>query len=382
MKTLLKRARGSMLDITINHNAPLSTITLLSPHTRQIRSLDFTFSYWTDVRSFSDATSGSLPLLHTSEINIARDPRSDDEPDAMTPPSLLLFSNAINLERFVLCLHGSSALSHFVFPNLTAFVLSTLSQWYEFQALDLLNFLEASPMLQTVHMEIITTILLEGIAQRGVVVLPEVQSFSLVMDDGEPAYKLATCISCPSASHTSLIHKTTSDEIPADHDVRYAFPPAASWDMIVRQYITSPVEAISLEIQLPQDTIISCSLTFRSSDGAIIRLGLEVSRDEDDEDGFGMSLEEVVRGVFLEASKTVQDYPLPNAKHLHILHRLYLPDESDKVGHTRTILELVESRYELGRPFERVTVRAVGLPVVMVQMMLEPWVGVVDCYRE
>ena len=95
-----------------------------------------------------------------------------------------------------------------------------------------------------------------------------------------------------------------------------------------------------------------------------------------------MSLEEVVRGVFLEASKTVQDYPLPNAKHLHILHRLYLPDESDKVGHTRTILELVESRYELGRPFERVTVRAVGLPVVMVQMMLEPWVGVVDCYRE
>ena len=239
-------------------------------------------------------------------------------------------------------------------------------------------------MLQTVHMEIITTILLEGIAQRGVVVLPNVRSFSLMMDDGEPAYELATHISCPSASRTSLIHKTTTDEIPADHDVRYAFPTATSWDVIVRQYTTSPVEAISLEIQLLQDTIISCSLIFRSSDGAIIRLGLEVSRDDDDddEDGFHMTLEEVVRGVFLEASKTVQDYPLPNTKHLHILHRLYLPNEFDKVEHTRAILELAESRYELGRPFEHVTIRAVSLPVVTVQMVLEPWVGVVDCYRE
>jgi len=381
VKTLLKRARGSLLDIITNHNAPLSTVTLLSPHIQQIRSLSFTSSYWTDIQSFSDVTSGPLPLLRTLEINIAQDLRSDDEPDTVIPSSLPLFSNAVNLERFVLCSQELSSLNYFVFPNLTAFVLSTSLEW-EFQVSDLLNFLEALPMLQTVHMEIPAMMLLEGIAQRGVVVLPEVRSFSLVMDE-EPGYKLATQISCPSASHTSLIYKTTTDEIPTDHDVRYGFPTATSWDVIVRQYTTSPVEAISLEIKSPQDSTVSCSLIFRSSDGAIIRLGLEVSRDEDEDgDMFRISWGYMVQGVILQASRAVQDYPLPNANRLRVLHRLHLPDYSDKMGHTKAILELVESRYESGRPFEHVTIRAVGLPVVTVQMMLEPLVGVVDCYRE
>jgi len=237
-------------------------------------------------------------------------------------------------------------------------------------------------------MEINSASFSEDITQRGVVVLPEVQTFSLVMDDSEgPAYELAAYISCPSARHTSLIHKKTLDEIYTNHDERYAFPTATSWDVIVCQYTTSPVEVISLEIKPPQDSLVSCSLTFRSSDGAIIRLGLEVSRDYDDDgdnddDEFHMTLKEVVRRVFLQASRTVQDLPLPNAKHLQILHRFSLQDYPDKAAHTGAIMELARSRYELGRPFERVTVRAVGLPVVMAKLMLEPWVGVVECCRE
>jgi len=385
IKTLLERARGSPLDIITNRNVPDGTITLLSPHTRQIKSLDFTHNYWTNIQRFSDVSSGPQPLLRTLKINVVVG--SANQPNTMTPPSLPLFSNAVNLERFVLCLHESSALNHFVFPNLTTFVLLTSPEWHEFQASDLLNFLETSPMLRKVKMEITERVLREGDAQRGVVVLPNVQTFSLVMDDcGGPAYELAAHISCPSASHTSLIHKKTLDEISTNHDERYAFPTATSWDVIVRQYTTSPVEAISFEIKSPQDPIISCFLTFRSSDGTIIRLGLEVSRDYgdngDDEDGFDMSLKEAIRDVFVQASRTVQDYPLPNAKHLHILHRVSLLDYPDKAAHTRAIVELARSRYELGRPFEHVTIRAVGLLVVTVQMVLEPWVGVVDCYRE
>jgi len=385
IKTLLKRAKGSLLDISTYRNVPLSTITLLSPHTRQIRSLNFTSSYWVDIQSFSDVTSGPLPLLRTLKINLVLDPRSADQPNTITPPSLPPFSNAVNLERFVLSLKESSPLNHFIFPNITTFRLSVLSGWDRFQALDILNFLKASPMLQTVHVDITAAVSSEGIAQTGVVVLPGVQTFSLVMDDsGGPAYELAAHISCPSAHHTSLIHKRTLNEIYTNHDERYAFPTATSWDVIVRQYTTSPVEVILLEIKPPRDSLFSCSLTFRSSDGAIIRLGLEVNRDyeddydDEDDDEFSMTLDEMVRRVFLQASRTVQDYPLPNAKHLHILHRLHLQDYPNNTG---AIVELAKSRHEQGRPFERVTVRAMGPPERMKEM-LRPWVGEADCCEE
>ena len=367
-------------------NAPDGAITLLSPHTRQIRTLDFRYNSWTDVQRFSDLSPGPLPLLRTLEINVALQP--NDQPNTMPPSSLPLFANAINLKKFVLCLEESSFPNNFVFPNLTTFKFSTEPGWPTFQALGLLDFLEASPTLRKVKMEINAKILLQGVAQGRVVVLPNVQTFSLSMDDGEPAsYELVAHISCPSAGHTSLIHKKTLDEMYTNHDERYAFPTATSWDVIVCQYTTSPVEVISLEIKPPQDSLVSCSLTFRSSDGAIVRLGLEVNRDYDDDgdnddDEFHMTLKEVVRRVFLQASRTVQDYPLPNAKHLHIIHRFSLQDYPDKAAQTGAIMELARSRYELGTPFERVTVRAVGLPVVMAKLMLEPWVGVVECCRE
>ena len=257
--------------------------------------------------------------------------------------------------------------------------LLTTPIWYGFQASDLLSFLEASPMLQTVHMNIIAEILLDGVAQ-GAIVLPNVQTFSLFMDDGEPAYELVTRISCPSANHTSLAHEKKIDDIFTSQDIRDAFPTAASWDTIVRQYTTSPVEAISLEIKTSHDPVISCTLTFRSSDETIIKLGLEVSRDIGDRDEFHISFEEMVRGAFSEALKAVQDYPLlHDTKHLHVLHGIPL-SYSDEMINVAAIVEVAKSWHGLGRPFERVTVSAVNLelPARMAEM-LEPWVGVVDC---
>ena len=270
-------------------------------------------------------------------------------------------------------------MNHFVFPNLTTLELLTTPIWYGFQASDLLNFLEASPMLRKVEMNIIAEILLDDVAQ-GVIILPNVKTFSLFMDDGEPAYELAAHISCPSATHTSLTHEKKIDDIFTSQDIRNAFPTAASWEAIVRQYTTSPVEAISLEIKTSHDPIITCTLTFRSSDDTVIRLGLEVSRDIGDRDEFHISFEEMVRGAFSEASEAVRDYPLlHDIKRLHILHGIPL-SYSDEMINMAAIVEVAKSRHGLGRPFERVTVRAVNLelPARMAEM-LEPWVDVVDC---
>ena len=327
-KTLLERAKGSALDITIGCGGSGGTITLLSPHAHQIRSLDFVPNLWKDIQRFSDINSGPYPLLHTLEISVVEDPWMADEPDPMTLPSLPLFRNAVNLKHFVLRSQKWSILHRFVFPNLTTFELTVTHEWDGFYALELLDFLEASPTLQTVHVKIIADILLEGVAQKGVVVLPDVQTFSLVISTaiGGPAYELAVKISCPSASYTSLTHWRNVADIITRQDIRDTFPSTVLWNAVVRQYTASPVETVSLEIKTPQDSTILCALTFQSSDATIIKLGLEVSKDTDG-DRPGMPLEDMVVEVFSQASKTVRHYPLlHNAKYLHILHETSLSD--------------------------------------------------------
>ena len=343
MRTLLERAKGSALDIIIGCGGPAGTITLLSPHTHQIRSLDFVFNSWPDIQKFSDVNSGPYPLLHTLEISVVADSRPAGQPDLTTLPSLPLFSNAINLKQFALRSQKWPLLNRFVFPNLTTFKLTVTSAWNGFHALELLNFLEASPALQTVHMKIVADILLEGVAQKGVVVLPDVQTFSLVMGGGGLAYDLTAQISCPSASYTSLTHWINVAGITTHQDIRDVFPTTALWNAIVHQYTASPVETISFEIKTPQDSIISCALTFQSSNATIIKLGLEISEDIDRNEP-GMSLEDMVLEVFSQASRTVRDYPLlHNAKHLHILHGISSPDFFGLIHMASQVEELFKS---------------------------------------
>jgi hypothetical protein len=121
----------------------------------------------------------------------------------MTPPSLPLFSSAVNLRDFTLHSERFPFLGHFIFPNLTRFeLLVTPALEPGYRALEILNFLEASPMLQSVLMKIIAgTMRLNGIPQGRVVVLPNVETFSLTVDDAGAGYDLAAHISCPSVKH-------------------------------------------------------------------------------------------------------------------------------------------------------------------------------------
>ena len=96
------------------------------------------------------------------------------------------------MREFRLSLFRSSSLNRFAFPTLTSFELSVVYV-KEFQASRLLNFLETSPMLQTVRMEIAGD-MFDDIPREWAIVLPDVESLCLVVSDGESGYNFVTHI--------------------------------------------------------------------------------------------------------------------------------------------------------------------------------------------
>ena len=445
VKTLLGRAKGSMLDIFAGHTKSLGYVVDLRSHTKQIGYLDFSYHYWKNIQRFSEVNSGPFPLLHTLRIDAVSE-FDLNGPDVMTPPSLPLFSTAVNLKDFLLYSEGSPFINHFVFPKLTTFQLSAVPEEEEFHASQLLDFLEASPMLRTVHMKVIGDILLQGIPRERVVVLPDVETFSLVVSEGGPGYEVATHISCPSVRNMTLIHdKVAHDALPEE-----IFPALISWNTIARQYARAPIEEVALEINLFNDPLITCSVTFRSPDATVLRLVFKVAASDDDEDEEDqMNFLDVHYGAFSQASRTIRNHPhLASVKRLCIHHRAIL-SHSDQLTRTanevgllfksmgpleelsleycdiqaylrpllssqehhdmeqhavfppvkefrithpsmahnsrgacmETIVEFAKSRHELGVPFERLTICMERLPAAMAEK-LGPWVGVVDCYEE
>ena len=318
VKTLLERAKGSPLTILVSGTDP--AMTLLHPYTKQITSLEFANSEWTDIRLFSD--SGPLPFLRTLNINALQiDP---DGPDVtiVTPPSRPLFNGAVELKEFCLHSEGSPLLSHFVFPNLTSFELFVAPVEEEFRSSQLLDFLEASPMLQVVRIKIVTTISLEGVHHGRIVTLRNVENLSLATSDGELGYKLATHISCPSVKHTSLTHMC--EEELDDDGLLEAFPALDSLNAIVRQYTTSPIEEVTFEIDPMSVNFTSCSLTLQPANTTVIELHFEVANDDDDDDPESFTCD-----VFSEASRAVRDLPLlTNIKRLHIHGLTFIADGS------------------------------------------------------
>jgi len=438
---MLERTKGSALNITARHMDPVGSMTLLSPHTAQIGYIYFDDCHWREIQRFSEINSEPLPLLHTLRVGAITEPRMDG-PDTMTPPSLPLFHNAVNLEKFVLHSEGSPFLSHFAFPNLTTLELSATPGEEGFRASRLLDFLEASPVLRTIYVKVISDIPLGGFPRERVIVLPHVETFSLVVSDGGPGYEIAACISCPSARHTSLIHKRhVRNAIP-----REIFPTPVPWDAIARQYTGSPVEQVSLEIKFPHDPIIVCSVTFRSLDAAVLSLGFQVDIS-DDEDELQIPYEELHYEVFHQACRTIRDHPLANIKRLYIEHKsvafgtprfprfsaevgklfksvghleklsfygcdlhLYLDPSPNLLGFydaerpmafppirelalshplythddelcVETLVELARSRHALGTPFERMALCMAKLPTLVAER-LGPWVGTVECSEE
>ena len=421
MKTLLDRAKGSPLSILASCMDPVATIRLLPPYAKQIA--DLVITNWADFWRFSDLSSVPLPLLRALKINIVQEVLTDI-PEVMTHPSHPLFRAAVDLKEFRLHSDVSSLLSCFIFPNLTSFELSVAAV-EEFRGSQLLDFLEASPMLQVVDMRILTTLSLEGIPQERIIVLQHVENLRLTASDGGPGYKLATHISCPSVKNTSI---TYMDEGRPHEDPPYeTFPASDSLNAIIRQYMRSPIEEVRLEIITEPVYFIACSLTFRSADATVIKLRFQV--DEDDETPETFSCD-----VFYKACGAIRDLPpLASIECLHIYgllnidiestariahefggllrslgpleeliicrcdmrpYFLYYPEivgcpkirvltlsdpwKTLREGVARGLVEFAKAQHELGVSFERVEIRS-RVPLADVEYRLRSWVGAVDC---
>ena len=179
-RTLLERAKGTPLDITADYNvSPIQDdVTLLPLFAQQIRSLRLRTRFPDDIRGLSMTISGSLPLLHTLEINPGGYPSNRDPRQ-----SLHFFKGAVNLKNFILHTRGYPSLHHFAFPNLTTLEFSTCSM--EFPVSRLLNFLEASPALRQIWIK--TGLFRKDAPPERIIVLSDVESFSLVVKS-QPTY--------------------------------------------------------------------------------------------------------------------------------------------------------------------------------------------------
>ena len=316
VKTILERSKGSALDVRTSRLDCADILSLISPHAQRFRTLDFVFDDWPYIQKFSETISGPLPLLQTLKIQVVKFPMLDLEPT--DPPSLPLFSGAVNLRKFILYLDGPQPLNHFTFPNLTTFELSTTLPDEEFPALKLFNFLKATPMLRTVRINIKAEISLGGVPPARIVVLPNVEAFTMTED--EPGYKIATHVSCPAARRTSLVHEQYADDaMPLE-----IFPNSVSWNMIPPHHMARPTDGVALRIRTTPSGL-SCSLSFLSPGPATLELGYRmIVRDlgDEDEGETDIDLGEKHAQVFYDATKAIRHHPsLGNIKRLSIRDR-------------------------------------------------------------
>ena len=422
VKTLLERAKGSPLDVRSARLDCAEILALLSRHTQQFRTLDFFDDYWPNIRMFSEAMPGPFPLLRTLKIRASELEMLG--PETTNPPSLPLFSGAVNLKEFILHSAGIPHLNHFAFPNLTTFELFAAEESEEFPVSQLLNFLEASQTLRTVRIEIAAETYTEDVPLERVIVLPNAEVFSVTQD--KPGYRIAAHVTCPSARLTSLIYEYCAEE-----ETPQLFPTSVSWNVIGPQYMSSTIDEVILRITIAEDDILSCFLSFLSPGLATLRLGCIMVTESEDSGGTPYSLGEKHSQVFSQASKAIREHPLlSNVKRLHIqdrhnllAHQLegiaeqaaqlfkfvgpleelvldvdnlrpFFSPSSDLVQPGEfslikvltiersekplkeecmaAIVELVKSRHALGVPFERVVFCVEDYPVGMIER-LKPW---------
>jgi len=308
VEILLERAKGSALDVRASCLNFVNILALVSPHAQRLRTLDFTFDYWPNIQRFSEATSGQLPLLRTLKINVV---------DMMVPPSLPLFSGAINLKNFSLRFKGIPFLDHFAFPNLTTFKFSAVGD--EFPISQLLNFLETLSTLRTARIKIKAEVLRGDVPPERVIVLPNVEIFSVT--EGKPSYRIAPHISCPSAKRISLVREQDVDDLMPEE----IFP---AWDTIGPQYMASTIDEVTLGITTTEDELVSFSLSFLSPGSATLELGYRITAENPygDEPVFFPGWK--YTQVFEHALEAIRTYPLlSNIKRLRIWdkHRLLNP---------------------------------------------------------
>lgn len=305
VKTILERVKESPLDITIGEDVPIDRmISLLSPHTRQIRRLKFRQTPWAEVIKFSALSSAPFSLLRTLGINPIE---PEDIPDTTTSSSSPLFCSAVNVEEFVMGLRSFKLLNSFAFPHLTTFELFAIPTPGS-NASDLFNFLRASPTLRTVKICISGPIVLGDTPQEPIVILPNVEGFFLTVTGSGSVYDTAVRISCPRSVDAWLMHDTIDpDAIPDNQQV---FPPPALSSAIVRQYTSSPVEEVRLEVAPPGGPGVRFFITFYSSDASVVAFRFTPS--------YSVS-EELHPTVLLQSFRSIRAHSLlSRLKRLHI----------------------------------------------------------------
>jgi len=311
VRTLLGRVKGSPLDITANYyKSPIHYGSILSPFAQQIRNLKLKSANSDEVQDLSVAISGPLPLLHTLEIDAKG---YLNGPKSLVAPTLPLFKNATNLENFVLDINKFPSLRHFTFPNLTTLHFST---WItEYPVSELLDFLEASPALQWIWMLIEADQFCEDVPPGRVIVFPHVKTFFLNITSYGPGCEIATHISCPFAKSVGFQHllECAGDRVP-----KAIYPPSKPWNTIVHQYTKGTVERVVFEMTMDEDYSIDCSITFGSSDGAVLKL-CYIHHTGEVEYEMEEILEVRIPKIFSQALQTIQEHPLlANVKRLCI----------------------------------------------------------------
>ncbi|KAF9783876.1 hypothetical protein BJ322DRAFT_1021645 [Thelephora terrestris] len=321
--------------------------------------LELIWSQWKDIIAFSDLNRGNLPLLRTLEIISSETYTSRGGRNVVVAPSLPFFRGSINLESFTFHSWRLSFLSHFVFPNLTTFkLLSRPAE--ECSASCLLNFLEASPTLQTIEMTISARLVLTSVPQEMVVALPNVETFSLHIAGRSAAnvYDIAAHISCPCAKYTSLSHDVyesyTNDELEA-------FPTPDLLNTIIHRYTESPIEEIELKIKPSEgDKDTDCSLTFRSSNATVVELSFKVTNTGLDEAELNVPRTEMGWRFFSQALTTIQHRPLlSHVKRLHIEHRAVVSNTYEMLCIAAKVPVLFDS---LG-PLDKLRIRGCDLHI-------------------
>ncbi|KAF9784368.1 hypothetical protein BJ322DRAFT_844594 [Thelephora terrestris] len=370
VSTLLERAKGSALDVFTHRDGPIGTLPLISPRAQQIGYLGLSVHRWQDVVTFSELNFGSFPLLRALEITYSVIFDSNGRPNTVTSSPRPFFRDSVNLERFVFRSWELALLSHFSFPNLTTFKLSADSIG-DCSASHLLNFLKASPMLKTVEIEISKLVKLGRALDETVVVLPNVETFSLHVaeDSAIQVYSVAAHISCPSAKNTSLTRKIHADEMGVGLGM---FPTPVSWNTIVHQYMSSPIEEVTLKVKDTEDKDVESCLTFRSSDATALRLGFNIDTTDAFEEDLIIPLAGMGWEIFSKALETTKDHPLlSHVKRFHIEYRAAISDTYRMVLIAEEIQELFNS---LG-PLDEFTIRGCDLHLFLDRFLDDPVLG-------
>ena len=321
LETILERAKGAGLDITVGFATPATSMALLSSRAEQIKHVSFPYNPWTEVERFSKAIPGPFTLLHSLNINAPM--HEYPVGSGMTAlSSAPLFSDAVNLKifRYHVGANLAPSLHRFLFPNLASFMFSA-RPLHSFPASELLGFLENSPTLRTVHILIDGDISLEGVNQGRIVVLPSVEIFSFIVRNGGPSYGIAAHISCPIARTVSLTQKEYKDNlIQEDH-----FPSPVLWDAIVRQCTSGSVEEVALEMK--GGCVITGKLTFKSADATRIELRFdfdfqdEYEDEDEDEDEDNLPSVRIHNKIFTQVTRAIRNHlQLADIKRLHIRH--------------------------------------------------------------